>query len=104
MVFPGPSRLEIGGARSERTVPRRFPNLVDRRTPHSSEKLFHVILSRMKMKQNKKFTLSDLRMAADKVWGAGLAENMVRLAINSGLVVLTALPRELNSSTKEGSI
>jgi hypothetical protein len=54
----------------------------------------------MKMKQRNKFTLSDLRTAAYQVWGAGLAEKMVRLAINSGLVVLPGLPRVLNTSAK----
>jgi hypothetical protein len=54
----------------------------------------------MKMKQDNKFTLSDLRTAAYIVWGARLAEKMVRLAINSGLVVLPGLPHILNPSAK----
>jgi hypothetical protein len=56
------------------------------------------------MKQKNKFTLGDLRTAAYQVWGAGLAEKMVRLAINSGLVVLPGLPHVLNSSAKGRSV
>jgi hypothetical protein len=58
----------------------------------------------MKIKQNNKFTLRDLRMAAYQVWGAGLAEKMVQLAINSGLVVLPGLPHVLNFSAKGRSV
>jgi hypothetical protein len=58
----------------------------------------------MKMKQKNKFTLGDLRTAAYQVWGAGLAEKMVRLAIHSGLVVLPGLPHVLNSSAKGRSV
>jgi hypothetical protein len=54
----------------------------------------------MKMKQKNTFTFSDLRKAAYQVWGAGLADKMVRLALNSGLVVLPGLPHPLNSSAK----
>jgi hypothetical protein len=54
----------------------------------------------MKMKQKNKFTLSELRTAVYQVWGAGLAEKMVRLAINSGWVVSPGLPHGLNNPAK----
>jgi hypothetical protein len=54
----------------------------------------------MKFKQNNKFTLSGLRTAACKVWGARLAEKMVQLAINSRLVVLPKLRHGLIPSAK----
>jgi hypothetical protein len=56
------------------------------------------------MKQKIRFTLSDLRIAAYQVWGAGVAEKMVRLAINSGQVVLAGLPHPMNSTTKARSL
>jgi hypothetical protein len=51
------------------------------------------------MKQ-KEFTLRDLRMAAYQVWGECLADRMVQLAISSGLVELSALPRVLGTSIR----
>jgi len=70
------------------------------RTPHSCGKISSDILWRMKIKQNNKLSLNDLRTAAGMVWGARLAEKMVRLAINSGLVVLPGLPHILSPSAK----
>jgi hypothetical protein len=52
------------------------------------------------MKQNNKFTLSDLKTAAYMVWCARVADKMVRLATNSGLVVLPGLPHIINPSAK----
>jgi hypothetical protein len=54
----------------------------------------------MEMKQKNTFTFGDLRIAAYMVWGKGLADKMVRLAINSSLVALPGLPLRLNPSAK----
>ena len=76
-----------------------FPIVLGRKTPHSAGKLSTGIVYGMKMKQ-KELTLRDLRMAAYQVWGERLAGKMVQLAISSGLVELSVLPRILGTSIR----
>jgi hypothetical protein len=58
----------------------------------------------MKNKYKIDLTLGDLIAATYQVWGAGLAEKMVRFAITSRLVVLREQPHALLPSTKGRSL
>jgi len=52
----------------------------------------------MKMKQKIELTFGDVIAAAYRIWGAGQAEKMVRLAVNARMVVFREHPRLLISS------
>jgi hypothetical protein len=58
----------------------------------------------MKIKQQMELTFGDLIAAAYPVWGATHAEKMVRLAINTRLVVFREQPHSLISSGKGGCL
>jgi hypothetical protein len=58
----------------------------------------------MKNKLKNELTLAELITATYQVWGAGLAEKMVRFAITSHLVVVRELPHLLISSAKGRSV
>jgi hypothetical protein len=54
----------------------------------------------MKMKPNQELTFGDFIAAAHQIWGAGKAEQMVRLALLTRLVVFRAHPYSLISFTE----
>jgi len=54
----------------------------------------------MKIKQKMDLTFGDLIKAAYQVWGSGRAEKMLRLAINTRLVIFREDPHFLMSSAK----
>jgi hypothetical protein len=81
-----------------------FRHLLARRTPYSAGKVSGVILWHMKIKQKMELSFGDLIKAAYQVWGSGRAEKMLRLAINTRLVIFREDPHFLISSANEKSV
>jgi hypothetical protein len=79
-------------------------------TPHSEGTRAEVNLTSrknnelMKNKQKRELTLGDLITATYQVWGASLAEQMVRFAITSRLVVVRAKPQLMVAFAKGRSV